>query len=63
LSQSPLPTLIPTGAQGLLNRPGSDCSETEMWRQKYLCNKWLGMNEELTFKRINFTEVADLKIF
>jgi hypothetical protein len=31
--------------------------KTKMWRAKFLCNKWLSINEDLALKKINFATV------
>jgi hypothetical protein len=36
--------------------------ETKMSREKFLCNKWLSINEDLAYKRtVKCTQVVDLK--
>jgi hypothetical protein len=37
------------------------CSETRKWRERFFNRKWLIVNEEVTYKRINYTNVVELE--
>jgi hypothetical protein len=40
----------------------SKCLKTKKWREDFVCNKWLKMNEDTAYSQINKVNVKD-KVF